>query len=180
MTIAGTVLFCLPFPCWRWRLRRYWLAGALFVLRRDSGRMDVVDERAGGRPRTRARAVRSCPAFHGLFSLGAMAGAALGGLAAAAGMAPDRRTSRLARPASELLALGGVPWLRPIPSTTHEDGAHLGFRFTRQLAVLGLLGFCILLGEGAMADWSAVYLRNSLGTGRGPRGHRLRACFRAA
>ena len=47
---------------------------------------------------------------------------------------------------------------------THENGAHFAFRFTRRLALLGLLGFCILVGEGAMADWFAIYLRNSLGT----------------
>jgi fucose permease len=36
-----------------------------------------------------------------------------------------------------------------------------------QLAVLGLLALCALLAEGAMGDWSAVYLRQSLGTDAG-------------
>jgi MFS family permease len=29
------------------------------------------------------------------------------------------------------------------------------------------MAFCVLLGEGAMADWSAVYLREGVGTGPG-------------
>ena len=32
---------------------------------------------------------------------------------------------------------------------------------------LGVVGFCGLLAEGAMADWSAVYLSNVLGTSAG-------------
>jgi fucose permease len=40
-------------------------------------------------------------------------------------------------------------------------------RPTRALAGLGIISFCVLLGEGAMADWSAVYLNGTLGTGPG-------------
>lgn len=35
------------------------------------------------------------------------------------------------------------------------------------LLALGLLAFLVLIAEGAMADWSAVYLRNALQTGPG-------------
>jgi MFS family permease len=35
------------------------------------------------------------------------------------------------------------------------------------LLVLGVAAFCTLLAEGAAADWSAVYLHGSLGTGAG-------------
>ena len=35
-------------------------------------------------------------------------------------------------------------------------------RLTKPLAGLGCLAFCILLNEGAMADWSSVYMRRSL------------------
>ena len=36
-------------------------------------------------------------------------------------------------------------------------------RPTGPLRVLGLLAFAALLAEGSMADWSAVYLHDSLG-----------------
>src|SRR5690606_8341939 len=35
----------------------------------------------------------------------------------------------------------------------------------RPLALMGLVAFCVLFGEGAVADWSAVYLRDAVGTG---------------
>ena len=37
----------------------------------------------------------------------------------------------------------------------------------RVLLPLGILAFCVLFGEGAMMNWSAVYLRNVIGTGPG-------------
>jgi MFS family permease len=41
----------------------------------------------------------------------------------------------------------------------------------RPLLGLGLVAFCILLGEGAMADWSAVYLQQLAGPGVAPLGY---------
>ena len=41
----------------------------------------------------------------------------------------------------------------------------------RPLFGLGVVAFCILLGEGAMADWSAVYLRQFAGPGIAPLGY---------
>jgi MFS family permease len=35
----------------------------------------------------------------------------------------------------------------------------------RELLALGTVALCVMVGEGAMADWSAVYLRNIVGTG---------------
>jgi len=38
---------------------------------------------------------------------------------------------------------------------------------TRSLFNLGIVAFCVMLSEGAMADWSAIYLRRTLETGPG-------------
>ena len=40
-------------------------------------------------------------------------------------------------------------------------------RPTRALALVGLFAFCVLLSEGAVNDWAAVYLHGELGTGQG-------------
>jgi len=40
-------------------------------------------------------------------------------------------------------------------------------RVRRLVLALGLLGICGLVGEGAAGDWSAVYLRDNLGTSAG-------------
>ena len=44
------------------------------------------------------------------------------------------------------------------------------------LALLGVSGLCSFVGEGAMADWSAVYLRESLDTGAGAAGLGYAGC----
>jgi hypothetical protein len=47
-----------------------------------------------------------------------------------------------------------------------------GFRaLVLPLAGLGVVAFCILLGEGAMADWSAVYLSQLAGLAVAPLGY---------
>ncbi|CNF98681.1 integral membrane protein [Mycobacterium tuberculosis] len=42
--------------------------------------------------------------------------------------------------------------------------------------MLGAIGLCSFVGEGAMADWSAVYLREDLGTGPGAAGLGYAGC----
>ncbi|MFC5750087.1 MFS transporter [Actinomadura rugatobispora] len=44
------------------------------------------------------------------------------------------------------------------------------------LALLGVIGLCSFVGEGAMADWSAVYLRETLETGAGVAGLGYAGC----
>jgi MFS family permease len=44
------------------------------------------------------------------------------------------------------------------------------------LLMLGVIGLCSFVGEGAMADWSAIYLRENLGTGPGVAGLGYAGC----
>ena len=160
MTIAATVLFCLSLPLLALASSPDWLAAALFIYGATAGAMDVAMNAQG----VALEHQYGCPimsGFHALFSVGGMAGAALGAGAAAIGMAP---LPHFIFSAVGFGAIGAAVFGTLMPDKTHENGAHFAFRFTRRLALLGLLGFCILVGEGAMADWSAIYLRNSLGT----------------
>ena len=45
------------------------------------------------------------------------------------------------------------------------NGSRLAAFFHPHLLLLGTVAFCVLVGEGAMADWTAVYLHRGLGTG---------------
>jgi MFS family permease len=104
--------------------------------------------------------------FHASFSLGGLAGAAVGGAVAAwgVGMAPH-----LAGVAGLSLVSFAIAYGRMLPAGLDrgEGGDPAFARPTRALAGLGVISFCVLLGEGAMADWSAVYLSGPLGTGPG-------------
>lgn len=68
------------------------------------------------------------------------------------------------------VSLATVPAYRallPAGADAAEGGAPAFASPTRALLGLGVISFCVLLGEGAMADWSAVYLDNTLSTGPG-------------
>lgn len=103
--------------------------------------------------------------FHALFSLGGLVGAGIGGLAAAGdvGVAPHLATAALA-----VALAGAAVGTRLLPAAA--DAAAEGARFARLtpgLLALGAVAFCVLFGEGAVADWSAVYLRDVTGAGPG-------------
>jgi MFS family permease len=101
--------------------------------------------------------------FHAAFSLGGLAGAALGGLAAAASL--DVR-AHLALVAVASAAIG-LTWSRRFLAADVDAVGHaepVFVRPPRRLLALGALAFACLLIEGASADWSAVYLRDDLGT----------------
>jgi MFS family permease len=105
-------------------------------------------------------------AFHAAFSIGGLAGGALGALAAAADL--DVRV-HLAL-VGALAAVVGLAWSRRFLAGAADavGRAHpLFVRPPRQLLALGALAFACLLIEGASADWSAVYLRDELGTAAG-------------
>jgi hypothetical protein len=57
--------------------------------------------------------------------------------------------------------------LLPSHADASDEGTPAFARPTRVLLGLGIICFCVLLGEGAMGDWSAVYLDDTLGTGPG-------------
>ena len=103
--------------------------------------------------------------FHACYSLGGLAGALIGGLMAAHAIIPLQNFLGLALPGL-ILTFSVSRFL--LPAHTDAQGAGVAFaRPTRILLVLGLVAFCVLLGEGAMADWSAVYLSTILRSGAG-------------
>lgn len=104
--------------------------------------------------------------FHAAFSFGGLAGAALGGLVAQAGVGPAPHLAAAAALCA-VATLGAYRSLLPTGADAGEDGAPSFARPTTALLGLGAISFCVLLGEGAMADWSAVYLDDTLTTGAG-------------
>lgn len=104
--------------------------------------------------------------FHGVFSLGGLISAALAVVIVGSGVGTVAHLTVVG------LVLGGAAlvatrWLLPDEGPRDSSHGPIFARPTGPLIALGVVGFCALLGEGAMADWSAVYLRNSLETGAG-------------
>ncbi|MBV8572979.1 MAG: MFS transporter, partial [Acidobacteriaceae bacterium] len=105
--------------------------------------------------------------FHGMFSLGGMIGAGIGGWVAAHGIT---HLPHFAASAAVNLALVLLAW--PAMLDTHDAAVPSGHRLPlnripRVLLALSAIAFCILLSEGAMADWTAVYMRQVQHAGPG-------------
>jgi predicted MFS family arabinose efflux permease len=101
--------------------------------------------------------------LHGMWSLGGFAGSAVGVLAAQAAI--DARV-HLAVMALVLLVCSQVCAAR-LPLAPPHPGAEDEPRFARPnraVLLIGLVGFCAVFGEGASADWAAVYLRDVVGS----------------
>lgn len=102
--------------------------------------------------------------MHGMFSLGGMAGAVSGSAALAAGLPPNWHLALVAGVMAVAVA-GGTRWMLPRRFTASTAPAEGGFRLPRgSLVVLGILAALGLVAEGAMYDWSVLYLQQELGS----------------
>lgn len=133
------------------------LLPALVVFGMSNAAFDVaMNAQAATVEASRTRPVMS--ALHGMFSLGGMAGAAFGGLMLSLGVPPLAHAAIMAG-VTAAVALGTAPGLladHPVlPSAGHHHD-----HAVRALWLLGLLAFLGLIGEGAMYDWSSVYMRD--------------------
>ena len=142
-----------------------WLIPALAVIGASNGSLDVsMNSQAVAVEKRYPRQIMS--SFHAAFSFGGLAGAVVGGLIASAGVKPLPHFSAVAVLCA-VVSIVAYRRLMPADADAAEDGAPAFARPTRALMGLGVISFCVLLGEGAMSDWSAVYLRGPLETGPG-------------
>jgi predicted MFS family arabinose efflux permease len=98
--------------------------------------------------------------FHGCFSLGGLCGAALGGGFIAAGVGDLRHPLAVAAAAVLCIGVASAALLRSPPTRAAREPVFV--RPTGALLPLGLLALGALMVEGAMADWSALYLHDTL------------------
>jgi MFS family permease len=140
------------------------LAASMLLIGMASGPLDVamnvhgltIEQRLG-------RPILS--SLHAAFSFGALAGAAVGGLVAGLDVGVVAHLSAVAA-FGVLLAFA----LRPLLLPPHADAAPEGPRLarpTRALALVGVFAICVVLSEGAVSDWAAVYLADEVGASEG-------------
>ncbi|MEU2165593.1 MFS transporter [Streptomyces chengbuensis] len=143
----------------------YALCAALFVYGATAGMSDVAMNALGVEVENRLdRSIMS--GLHGMWSVGALLGSAAGTVAAHLGS--DARLHHLLASAVltavGLLACQGVLDLR---GAADEEPPPRFALPPKSAVVIGAIGFCGVFAEGASLDWSAVYLRDVLGTSAG-------------
>lgn len=133
----------------------------LFVFGVGSGAFDVaMNAEAVAVENAYRRPIMS--SFHGFFSSGGMVGAGLGSLVAALGIAPGFHLLGACAAAAVTIWLASRRML-PTEATHSPDEAHVGFSLpTGPILLLGLLAAAGLVGEGAMYDWSTLYMVKEL------------------
>lgn len=111
--------------------------------------------------------------FHAMFSIGGIAGASAGAFLAGRGV-PSAAHLVWAAALFLTFALIATPLLadtraRAAARTTAaaRPGRSSLRRLPLALFALSAIGFCIFLSEGAIADWTGVYLKQVLGAGAG-------------
>jgi len=170
------------------------LMAALLAIGIAAGTLDVAQNAQGVRVEALyGRPVMT--SMHAFFSLGTIAGALVGGGFAWAGVGPLPSLAA-AGLAGAIIDACAWPWLLPEARHSPAPGAPpagpsspqeqihwgggpqpqeewgggpqpQGRRVRRLIVALGVLAVCALAAEGAAGDWSAVYLRDRLGTSAG-------------
>lgn len=103
--------------------------------------------------------------MHGMFSLGGMAGAASGSAALAAGLGAQAHLLWVAGAMALLVAVSSMRMLPNPPAASDATAADRKFQLPRgPLAVLGVLAALGLIAEGAIYDWSVLYMQQELGS----------------
>jgi len=143
----------------------YALCPALLLYGAASGMSDVAMNALGVETEDRlGKPIMS--GLHGMWSAGALLGSAAGTVAAHSGW--DARL-HLAGAALVLTLLGALA-CRGVLDLRSAPEEHPPPRFAlppRSALLIGAIGFCAVFAEGAGLDWSAVYLRDALGTDAG-------------
>ncbi|MGI5322101.1 MFS transporter [Actinomadura nitritigenes] len=166
------------------------MGGSLGLMDVAMNAQGVAVERGYGRP--------LMSGLHGAYSIGTLLSALVGSAAAHAGVPVAVHLTIAAAVLVVLLAVGCRDLLDrsidalpdPVapaldaasgaPDGTDRAPGRPGAAAARAarwpLIMLGVIGLCSFVGEGAMADWSAIYLRESLGTGPGAAGLGYAGC----
>ncbi|MCL6270830.1 MFS transporter [Sansalvadorimonas sp. 2012CJ34-2] len=154
----ATILYCISLPLIALAPNLLFLSLAIFLFGMAHGGLDVAMNTWG----TEVEASLDKPVmsfFHAMFSVGAGSGAAFGGMTAWMGLNTLQHFVIFAILMVPILSFANVPWA----SKTVSKRESVGFRIPKgSLLIVALIAFSSALVEGAMADWSAVFLASEI------------------
>lgn len=159
MTWVGSVVYILAMILPAVAIGWVSLAGALLLVGIGAGIMDVAMNAAAAAIEKRHQKLIMSTS-HAMFSLGGMVGAGVASLLPGLGVSPLTHFTVFS---IVLLIVSLILRKKWFALSDGHEGNYQWAWPTRAIAVLAFIGFCVLLSEGAIADWSAVYLRETLG-----------------
>jgi len=158
ITIFSVFLYCIFVPLVPLMPGIIGLAVLFFIMGLTAGMLDVsMNSQAVMVEKIHDKPIMT--SFHALFSIGMVAGAFCGALFVKLGSTLFMHLSTVVA-----LSIAGAAWARyhlihDKPKEKEVDGP--AFRLPNAAMVsIGVIAFCCMLGEGAMADWSTNYMEN--------------------
>jgi fucose permease len=158
ITILAVFLYCIFIPLVPIMPGLIGLLMVFFIMGITAGMLDVsMNAQAVMVEQQHTKPIMT--SFHALFSIGMVIGAACGSVF-------EKLNASLFIHLSVVVAAGvvGAAWARyhlihDKPEKKESEGP--AFRLPNAAMVsIGVIAFCCMLGEGAMADWSANYMEN--------------------
>ena len=159
MTLIGGVGIAVTLPFVSLHVSRSWFVFILFIYGFVNATQDVsmnshavtLEERAGR---------KMMSSFHAMWSVGALAGGAIGGLVAQAKIGTG--THFIAVSIVILIASFFIRnFFLPAESDRHQIAKEAKQRNPRIFWTMGLLGLCGAIGEGSAGDWGGVLSRDT-------------------
>ncbi|MFF3913783.1 MFS transporter [Streptomyces sp. NPDC001852] len=143
----------------------YTLCLAMFTYGASAGMADVAMNALGVEiERLLDKSIMS--GLHGMWSAGALIGSAAGTLAAHLG-SDARLHFSLVSAVLTALGLVACTWVLDLQPADDEEPPPRFALPPRSALLIGTVGFCAVFAEGASLDWSAVFLRDRLGSSAG-------------
>ncbi|HWZ04553.1 MAG TPA: MFS transporter [Mucilaginibacter sp.] len=186
ITVASVVI-ALSFPIVLWLNNWFEIAGMLFIFGSGIGSIDVAMNTHGVHVQNMAgKPIMS--SLHGLFSVGGLCGPIVVGILIKAGLEPSITAEVIS---ISLLAITLTQFGSLLEKNTeHEisakftnltegDGNKKFSLLNGAVLFLGVMCFVAFLSEGAVLDWSAVFLRDNKGVDKAMAGVGY-ACFSIA
>lgn len=160
VSIVAGLFFPLSFVMIPWMPSRDFLYIPFLCMGMSAGIMDVsMNAQAVLVEKLLARPIMTM--FHAVFSLGMVAGGLIGGWFAISAIGLESHFGILMVVGLLTLLIGGR-FLYPDEPDIQGGSAHF---VMPQGAIIGLgvIAFCCMMGEGAMSDWSTLYMRDVVG-----------------
>ncbi|MBC7902654.1 MAG: MFS transporter [Gemmatimonadaceae bacterium] len=156
MILAGAILYPATLVLLGLSTTIWQLVGVLFLFGLWGNLINIaMNTQAVGVENLYGRSIMA--SFHGLWSLAAFTGALVGSILISANISPFIHFLLIC---ISTVGLVVVFYKRTLPEDGADEGSANFALPDKHILLLGLIGFCSMFCEGAMADWSGVYFQN--------------------